>query len=134
MRKHGRRPDANPSRRAVLQREYRLRRSGERVEMDRLRMALRNHRLTEARYLELRRQQEDLCGACHEPLDFVSPYAVSIDHDHSCCDRRTPSGIVSCGECVRGLLCRSCNLGIGAIEKQRAKWPLWIEYLRRMGS
>jgi hypothetical protein len=134
MRKHGRRPDANPSRHALLNRAYRLRRSEERVESSRLRMVLRNHSLTEARYLELRRQQEDLCGACHQPLDFVSPYAVNIDHDHSCCDGRLPNGLISCGECVRALLCRSCNLGIGAMERERAKWPLWIEYLRRMGS
>jgi len=134
MRKHGRRPDANPSRQAVLNRAYRLRRSEERVSADRLRMVLRNHNLTEARYLELRRQQEDLCGACHQPLDFVAAYAVHIDHDHSCCDKRQPDGSISCGECVRALLCRSCNMGVAAMERERAKWPFWIEYLRRMGS
>lgn len=134
MKKHGRRPQENPSRRAVLEREYRLRRSEDQIASTRLRMVLRNHSLTEARYLELRRQQEDLCGACHEPLDFVSPYAVHIDHDHSCCEGRMPGGIVSCGECVRGLLCQTCNLGIAKMEKHRAKWPLWIQYLRRMGS
>jgi hypothetical protein len=35
---------------------------------------------------------------------------------------------------VRALLCRSCNISIGAMERERAKWPLWIQYLRRMGS
>ena len=134
MRKHGRRPDANPSRKAVTQREYRLRRSEETIAAARLRMSLRNHSLTEERYLELRRQQEDLCAACHEQLDFESAYQVNIDHDHSCCDKRKPNGTVSCGECVRALLCRSCNVGIGAMERERAKWPLWIQYLRRMES
>ena len=134
MIKYGRRPSANPSRHAVLQREYRLRMSEERVNSDRLRMNLRNHGLTEDQYLDLRRQQEDLCAACHEPLDFESAYQVNIDHDHSCCDKRKPNGTISCGECVRALLCRSCNIGIGAMERERAKWPLWIQYLRRMGS
>ena len=134
MIKYGRRPSANPSRRAVQNREYRLRMSEERLSADRLRMVLRNHGLTEDQYLDLRRQQEDLCAACHEPLDFESAYQVNIDHDHSCCDKRKPNGTISCGECVRALLCRSCNIGIGAMERERAKWPLWIQYLRRMGS
>lgn len=36
---------------------------------------------------------------------------LCIDHDHSCC-----SGSKSCGKCVRGVLCRSCNTGIGFLQ------------------
>jgi len=33
------------------------------------------------------------------------------DHNHNCC-----SGIKSCGKCVRGLLCHSCNSAIGKLK------------------
>src|SRR5690606_34888758 len=40
---------------------------------------------------------------------------LHIDHDHSCPCQGTfkARDRVSCGECVRGWLCRSCNLGLG---------------------
>lgn len=49
-------------------------------------------------------RQQGACAGCGEayPLD-----ALHIDHDHSCCARK------SCGACVRGLLCRACNLAAG---------------------
>jgi hypothetical protein len=31
-----------------------------------------------------------------------------VDHDHACC----PS-IYTCGKCIRGILCRDCNVGLG---------------------
>lgn len=43
--------------------------------------------------------------------------AVCVDHDHACCPdvRLGPT----CGECVRGALCLSCNLGLGWYEAKR---------------
>jgi hypothetical protein len=51
---------------------------------------------------------QDLLTACRATCQicFVAPVHV-VDHDHSCC------GLASCGKCVRGLLCRSCNGVIG---------------------
>ena len=44
------------------------------------------------------------CGICGDA-------STDVDHDHACCP-----GNRSCGECIRGGLCRRCNLGIGYVE------------------
>jgi hypothetical protein len=42
-----------------------------------------------------------------------------IDHDHTCCP--TKASEPTCGNCVRGLLCRACNslLGLAADDPER---------------
>lgn len=49
--------------------------------------------------------QGGTCAVCSVPFGDSSP---NVDHDHACC-----AGQGSCGECVRGLLCRGCNQGLG---------------------
>lgn len=41
---------------------------------------------------------------------------LCIDHDHRCCLSAPRQSAFSCGECVRGLLCVSCNNFVGALE------------------
>lgn len=40
-------------------------------------------------------------------------YYWSVDHDHDCCPYDRKSSVVSCGACVRGILCTSCNHMLG---------------------
>lgn len=47
-----------------------------------------------------------------------------VDHDHSCCP-----GKRACGGCVRGLLCHSCNTGIGSLGDCVERLASAVEYL-----
>lgn len=53
-------------------------------------------------YQFLLKRENDMCPIC----DHQTP--KSVDHDHSCCDGKT-----SCGSCIRGIICRKCNAGLG---------------------
>lgn len=67
------------------------------------------YHITPERYLELLEAQEGVCAICKRP---PGERRLHVDHDHSCC----PAASKSCGKCVRGLLCFSCNSKIGWLE------------------
>lgn len=74
------------------------------------------YRLHPSEYAEMLEAQEGVCGLCGAPDNGptsskqgnISGYPFSVDHDHNCCPGKS-----SCGECVRGLLCRRCNTMLG---------------------
>lgn len=48
----------------------------------------------------------DICG------ENVQEGRINVDHDHSCCP-----GQQTCGNCLRGILCRGCNRAIGSFRE-----------------
>lgn len=56
--------------------------------------------LTEENYQNLLDDQGGLCAICRRP----PRKKLHVDHDHSCCPTK-----ISCGKCIRGLLCSRCN-------------------------
>ncbi len=55
---------------------------------------------------------------------------LSIDHDHACCP-----GSHSCGNCVRGVLCVSCNFVLGRIDAgQLDSYLEYLEYLEYLAA
>jgi hypothetical protein len=52
--------------------------------------------------------------------------SLHVDHDHACC-----AGETSCGDCVRGLLCRRCNNVLARVGDDRDLLRALISYLDR---
>jgi Recombination endonuclease VII len=50
--------------------------------------------------------QDNACAICS--VSFDRENRPQVDHDHGCCPTNK-----ACEKCFRGLLCRTCNLGIG---------------------
>lgn len=81
---------------------------------------LARYGLTQELFDRLLEIQQFACAMCHTKFEEDQP--VFIDHDHACC----PDEKSSCGKCVRGLLCLSCNTTLGLIER---KYDLARAYL-----
>jgi hypothetical protein len=73
---------------------------------------LTRYGLTQQQFDWLLEAQRYACAMGGEP--FTESTQIFVDHDHSCC----PGERQSCGKCVRGLLCLSCNTALGQIERK----------------
>lgn len=96
---------------------------------------LKGHNVPHERAKALARSP--LCEICERNIvekemnrdgKFQSPLVV--DHDHTCC----PSTSKSCGQCVRGLICRSCNSAVGMIRNDAEVATRMALYLRMRSS
>lgn len=78
--------------------------------------------VTPDRYDRAMEQGCEICGRVGVSLH--------VDHDHSCCDQRGGSA-ATCGNCVRGFLCGSCNRAIGLLRDDTKALARAIDYLNR---
>lgn len=83
--------------------------------------------ITLAQYTERLESQNRGCAICDITESRKGNVIVrfSIDHDRSCCP-----GDHSCGQCVRGLLCTHCNVGIGHLRDDVSLLESAISYLK----
>lgn len=82
---------------------------------------IRRHGITVAEYDALLSRQNGVCAIC---LGDSGSRRFNIDHDHNCCPE-----LYSCGKCVRGLLCGSCNKAIGLLREDKSVVLRVLEYL-----
>ena len=76
--------------------------------------------ITPEEYERKKAEQGGKCAICRQETDLLV-----VDHAHSCCsDRKT------CGNCNRGLLCRSCNTAIGLLKESVEIFNNAIQYLK----
>lgn len=95
---------------------------------------LRKYGLTRDDWWKLLEEQNFECYGCWGFLDpqvhFSSGRSktgkICVDHDHACCP-----GTVSCGRCVRGLLCDDCNRGAGSCKDDPDTLERLAAHIRR---
>jgi recombination endonuclease VII len=86
--------------------------------------------ITLAEYEQKAAEQGGACAICgRAPTGKGLAASLHIDHDHACCP-----GKESCGECVRGLLCSSCNTMLGLAGEDPARLQAGIDYLTKFAA
>lgn len=72
-----------------------------------------------------------VCAICGTDSPGYKDGAWAIDHDHGCCPQQySPNGsprTKCCGECVRGILCHSCNQKLGWYERNKEAIDDYVE-------
>ena len=84
--------------------------------------ALVRHKLTHEQAASILDIQNRGCGICSKKNG-----TLEIDHDHSCCHR---TGTNTCGICIRGMLCHSCNTRLGRLGDSSIKIVQFQKFLR----
>jgi hypothetical protein len=70
------------------------------------------YKLTVEQYDAMAKDGCHICGK--EALEYKR---LHVDHDHKCCGPNQ----ASCGACVRGILCDSCNMAVGKYENGKLR-------------
>lgn len=73
------------------------------------------HKISTERYAAMLAAGCEACGS----MD-----ALAVDHDHACCPGR-----LSCGQCVRGCLCKTCNTALGMLQDDLDRLSGLLRYL-----
>lgn len=82
-----------------------------------------NFRIRETDYERILTEQNFRCAICgiHQS---ETRKAFAVDHDHSCCSSKR-----TCGNCIRGLLCFECNIGLGKFKDDKVLLAKALKYL-----
>jgi hypothetical protein len=84
------------------------------------------HNISSNDFKEMFEEQGSCCMICGNTSAPGNGW--HLDHDHKCCP-----GSYSCGGCLRGILCSSCNVGLGFFRDNINSLQKAIEYLSMVG-
>lgn len=103
------------------------------IEQSRCRKAELKYGLPIGGFKKLLEDQDFKCACCAGDLDLAGTYSVHVDHDHKCCAGGRTNSRPACGNCVRGILCRHCNVMLGNARDSVETLRAGIDYLLRSG-
>lgn len=106
-------------------RECRASDRGRRTDEDHARKVSRRYNVPVDWYWTQFSLQGGVCAICGSPPGVKR---LAVDHDHACCP-----GPGSCGNCIRGLLCPSCNSGLGIFKDDVQLFSKAVNYLKANG-
>jgi hypothetical protein len=99
----------------------------ERVRMSRIK---RTYNLPVEQYNTRLKEQNNSCKICLKTFGDLTRYDQPyVDHDHACCP-----GEISCGKCIRGLICNDCNRGLGSFHDSIDILTSAIRYIKMNNS
>jgi hypothetical protein len=107
----------------IRARESRKRWRDKRPDYHKFNGLLKDYGLTREAYQTLLDSQDNKCPICLRDL----PEVTHTDHDHKCCDRYRKT----CGKCVRGVLCGTCNQGLGQFQDDEDRLRRAADYLKK---
>lgn len=77
-------------------------------------------------YQQLLATQGGKCALCGSTEGSSRFGRLCVDHDHECCE-----GSRSCGKCVRGLLCTTCNKALRNVDYHSAALRYLAKYANK---
>lgn len=87
----------------------------------------RKYGLSNADIDQMVQAQGGVCGLCRGEFTWGQTF---VDHDHNCCPRQDGNE-VTCGNCVRAILCRLCNQGLGMFNEDPELLRTAADYIER---
>jgi len=112
----------NSEKMLAYQREY----LQERPEVVRSRHLKYKFGMTGDDYDQMLAAQGGVCKVCRTDVPGGRGAKFHIDHDRACCP-----GHKSCGECIRGLLCSSCNVILGLAKDDPERLRGLVDYIEQ---